>query len=269
MKIVIPAETRAGRSALRCRASFANSPNSASMWLFSPSAPAFADDAAYTEAGAQVFDEATLTDQIAGADVVASVRPLDYGRASRLRRGGVSISFLSPAQDTETIKALRDAGATSLSFDLLPRISRAQSMDALTSKRSSPDARGPGRGDRLPSFFPLFMTAAGTIQRQGAGTRRRRGRVASDRDSQAHRREVSAYDVRPASADGQVHGRHLHHLGSRSPRRLRRLRAGDDEDRAERQREALTPYISGADVVITTAAVPSRGLLLWRAMVKP
>ena len=112
-----------------------------------------------------MFAEAELTEQIAGADVVASVRPLDDGRASRLRRGGVSISFLSPAQDTETIKALRDAGATGLFFDLLPRISRAQSMDALTSQALVAGYRAALVGaDRLPSFFPLFMTAAGTIQ---------------------------------------------------------------------------------------------------------
>ena len=61
---------------------------------------AFADDAAYTEAGAQVFDEAALTEQIAGADVVASVRPLDYGRASRLRRGGVSLSLIHISEPT-------------------------------------------------------------------------------------------------------------------------------------------------------------------------
>jgi len=167
VKIVIPAETRTGEKRVAMMPSVVRKFTQLGFDVAVQSGAgteAFADDAAYTEAGAQVFDEAALTDQIAGADVVASVRPLDYGRASRLRRGGVSISFLSPAQDTETIKALRDAGATGLSFDLLPRISRAQSMDALTSQALVAGYRAALVGaDRLPSFFPLFMTAAGTI----------------------------------------------------------------------------------------------------------
>ena len=71
---------------------------------------------------------------LAEADAVASVRPLEYSHAAEMRAGGVSVSFLSPAADVETVRGLRDAGATGLSFDLLPRISRAQSMDALTSQ---------------------------------------------------------------------------------------------------------------------------------------
>jgi NAD(P) transhydrogenase subunit alpha len=234
---------------------------------------AFADDAAYTEAEAQVFDEAALTEQIAGADVVASVRPLDYGRASRLRRGGVSISFLSPAQDTETIKALRDAGATGLSFDLLPRISRAQSMDALTSQALVAGYRAALVGaDRLPSFFPLFMTAAGTIQPAkvlvlGAGVAGLQAIATAKRIGA----KVSAYDVRPASADEvKSMGATFITLDLEALEGSGGYAREMSEDRADRQREALTPYISDADVVITTAAVPGRQapLLVTRAMVE-
>ena len=276
MKIVIPAETRAGEKRVAMMPSVVRKFTQLGFDVAVQSragAEAFADDAAYTEAGAQVFDEAALTEQIAGADVVASVRPLDYLRASRLRRGGVSISFLSPAQDTETIKALRDAGATGLSFDLLPRISRAQSMDALTSQALVAGYRAALVGaDRLPSFFPLFMTAAGTIQPAkvlvlGAGVAGLQAIATAKRIGA----KVSAYDVRPASADEvKSMGATFITLDLEALEGSGGYAREMSEDRAERQREALTPYISDADVVITTAAVPGRQapLLVTRAMVE-
>ena len=276
MKIVIPAETRAGEKRVAMMPSVVRKFTQLGFDVAVQSGAgreAFADDAAYIEAGAQVFDEAALTDQIAGADVVASVRPLDYGRASRLRRGGVSISFLSPAQDTETIKALRDAGATGLSFDLLPRISRAQSMDALTSQALVAGYRAALVGaDRLPSFFPLFMTAAGTIQPAkvlvlGAGVAGLQAIATAKRIGA----KVSAYDVRPASADEvKSMGATFITLDLEALEGSGGYAREMSEDRADRQREALTPYISNADVVITTAAVPGRQapLLVTRAMVE-
>lgn len=276
MKIVIPAETRAGEKRVAMMPSVVRKFTQLGFDVAVQSgagADAFADDAAFTEAGAQVFDEASLTEQIAGADVVASVRPLDYGRASRLRRGAVSISFLSPAQDTETIKALRDAGATGLSFDLLPRISRAQSMDALTSQALVAGYRAALIGaDRLPSFFPLFMTAAGTIQPAkvlvlGAGVAGLQAIATAKRIGA----KVSAYDVRPASADEvKSMGATFITLDLEALEGSGGYAREMSDDRAERQREALTPYISDADVVITTAAVPGRKapLLVTRAMVE-
>ena len=274
MKIVIPAETQAGEKRVAMMPSVVRKFTQLGFDVAVQSGAgteAFADDATYTEAGAQVFDEAALTDQIAGADVVASVRPLDYGRASRLRRGGVSISFLSPAQDTETIKALRDAGATGLSFDLLPRISRAQSMDALTSQALVAGYRAALVGaDRLPSFFPLFMTAAGTIQPAkvlvlGAGVAGLQAIATAKRIGA----KVSAYDVRPASADEvKSMGATFITLDLEALEGSGGYAREMSEDRAERQ--APTPYISDADVVITTAAVPGRQapLLVTRAMVE-
>ena len=276
MKIVIPAETQAGEKRVAMMPSVVRKFTQLGFDVAVQSgagADAFADDAAFTEAGAQVFDEASLTEQIAGADVVASVRPLDYGRASRLRRGAVSISFLSPAQDTETIKALRDAGATGLSFDLLPRISRAQSMDALTSQALVAGYRAALIGaDRLPSFFPLFMTAAGTIQPAkvlvlGAGVAGLQAIATAKRIGA----KVSAYDVRPASADEvKSMGATFITLDLEALEGSGGYAREMSDDRAERQREALTPYIADADVVITTAAVPGRKapLLVTRAMVE-
>ena len=204
---------------------------------------------------------------------LASVRPLDPALAKSMRAGGVSISFLSPTQDQETIAAISGAGASALSFDLLPRISRAQSMDALTSQALVAGYRAALVGaDRLPSFFPLFMTAAGTIQPAkvlvlGAGVAGLQAIATAKRIGA----KVSAYDVRPASAD------EVKSMGATFiTLELEQLEGSGgyaremSEDRAERQRELLTPYVADADVLITTAAVPGRQapLLVTRSMVE-
>lgn len=276
MKIVVPAETRPGERRVAMMPSVVRKFTQLGFEVAVQSgagAQAFATDDSYIEAGASVFAEADLMDQIGSADVVASVRPLDYGRGSRLRRGAVAISFLSPAQDTDTVKALRDAGATGLSFDLLPRISRAQSMDALTSQALVTGYRAALVGaDRLPSFFPLFMTAAGTIQPAkvlvlGAGVAGLQAIATAKRIGA----KVSAYDVRPASADEvKSMGAAFITLDLEALEGAGGYAREMSEDRAARQRELLTPYIADADVLITTAAVPGRQapLLVTRAMVE-
>jgi NAD(P) transhydrogenase subunit alpha len=236
-------------------------------------ARAFASDDAYRAAGATVIGPEHLSAALADADIVASVRPLEYAQASRLRAGAVAVSFLSPTADVETIRGLRDAGATGLSFDLLPRISRAQSMDALTSQALVTGYRAALVGaDRLPSFFPLFMTAAGTIQPAkvlvlGAGVAGLQAIATAKRLGA----RVSAYDVRPASAD------EVRSMGATFVTlELEQLEGTGGyaremtQDRAERQRELLAPYVAAADVLITTAAIPGREapLLVTRAMVE-
>lgn len=222
---------------------------------------AFGGDSEYEAAGASIVPPEDVDDALADADVIATVRPLDPERGAKLKSGAVAMSFLQPANDTAAIEAIASAGATALSFDLVPRISRAQSMDALTSQALVTGYRAALVGaELLPKFFPLFMTAAGTIPPAkvlvlGAGvaglqaiaTAKRLGAV------------VSAYDVRAASADEvKSMGASFIELD------LEALEAGGgyaremSEDRAARQRELLTPYITESDVLITTAAVPGR-----------
>ncbi|MGB2969932.1 MAG: NAD(P) transhydrogenase subunit alpha, partial [Candidatus Nanopelagicales bacterium] len=222
---------------------------------------AFGGDSEYEAAGASIVAPEDVDDALADADVIATVRPLDPERGAKLKSGAVAMSFLQPANDTAAIEAIASAGATALSFDLVPRISRAQSMDALTSQALVTGYRAALVGaELLPKFFPLFMTAAGTIPPAkvlvlGAGvaglqaiaTAKRLGAV------------VSAYDVRAASADEvKSMGASFIELD------LEALEAGGgyaremSEDRAARQRELLTPYITESDVLITTAAVPGR-----------
>lgn len=222
---------------------------------------AYASDDEYRDAGATVIDTARINDAIATADVVASVRPLEYARASRLRPGGVSVSFLSPGNDVDTLRGLRDAKATGLSFDTLPRISRAQSMDALTSQALVTGYRAALVGaDLLPKFFPLFMTAAGTIQPAkvlvlGAGVAGLQAIATAKRLGA----KVSAYDVRPASADEvKSMGATFITLELEALEGAGGYAREMTEERAQRQRELLTPHIAASDVVITTAAVPGR-----------
>lgn len=222
---------------------------------------AFASDEQLEGAGAHIVQPEHVGTALGRADVVASVRPLEPARASQLRAGAVALSFLQPSTDRENIDAIAETGASALSFDLIPRISRAQSMDALTSQALVTGYRcGLVAASLLPKFFPLFMTAAGTIPPAkvlvlGAGvaglqaiaTARRLGAI------------VSAYDVRAASAD------EVRSMGATFVDLALDVAEGSggyaremSEDRADRQRQALAPHVADSDVVITTAAVPGR-----------
>ena len=117
-------------------------------------------DSAYEEAGATVEEVLELGD----LDVLLHVRPLDPATPARLRRGAITIGLASPSSELPTVRALADAGVTSFALELVPRISRAQSMDALTSQALVAGYRCVLEAAmRLPRFFPLYMTAAGTI----------------------------------------------------------------------------------------------------------
>ena len=215
-----------------------------------------ATDKDYEAAGAKIAVEV-----IKDADVVLSVQPLTSQQASGLKKGAVTISFLSPTTSIENIDALAKAGATAFSMELVPRISRAQSMDALTSQALCAGYKAALIGAELsPRFFPLLMTAAGTVTPAqvlvlGAGvaglqaiaTARRLGAV------------VSAYDVRPSSADEvKSMGATFIELELESLAGAGGYAREMSEDRAKKQQELLTPYIAKSNVVITTAAVPGR-----------
>jgi NAD(P) transhydrogenase subunit alpha len=216
-----------------------------------------ASDDLYRSAGASVVNG----DVLVGADVVLSVQPLNPSQMAILRKGAVTISFLSPTTSTESIDAAAAAGVTAFSLELVPRISRAQSMDALSSQALCAGYRAALVGAELsPRFFPLLMTAAGTVTPAqvlvlGAGvaglqaiaTARRLGAV------------VSAYDVRPASADEvRSMGATFIQLELEALEGAGGYAREMTEERAAKQRELLTPYIAKSHVVITTAAVPGR-----------
>jgi len=216
-----------------------------------------ASDDAYRAAGAQVV----AGDVLKSADVVLSVTALTPAQIGTLKKGAITISFLSVANQRESIDAAVAAGVTAFSLELVPRISRAQSMDALTSQALCAGYRASLVGAELsPRFFPMLMTAAGTVTPAqvlilGAGvaglqaiaTARRLGAV------------VSAYDVRPSSADEvESMGATFIELELESLEGAGGYAREMTEERAAKQRELLTPYIAKSHVVITTAAVPGR-----------
>lgn len=225
-------------------------------------------DADYAEAGAEVQPE-----PYEGADLVLSVTPLDRAVVRRLRPGASTISFLPTHEAADLVTDMRDCGVTSFAMELVPRISRAQSMDALSSQalvagyRSAIVAAG-----LLRRFFPLNMTAAGTVQPAqvvvlGAGvaglqaiaTAKRLGAV------------VRAYDVRAAAAEEiRSVGAEAIHLDLETLEGQGGYAREMTEDRAARQMELLAPYVAQADALITTAAVPGRRapLLVTRPMVE-
>lgn len=225
-------------------------------------------DADYESAGARISEDAVTT-----AELVVSVAPLPQDRVGTLADGATTISFLPVNQSHDLVVDLRDSGVTSFAMELVPRISRAQSMDALSSQalvagyRCAIVAAG-----MLRRFFPLNMTAAGTVQPAevvvlGAGvaglqaiaTAKRLGAV------------VRAYDVRAAAAE------EIRSMGAKAIELELATLEGTGgyaremtEDRAARQRELLAPYIGAADALITTAAVPGREapMLVTREMVE-
>ena len=216
-----------------------------------------ATDAEYAAQGAEV----SSGDVISGADVVFSVQPLTPSQMAKVKKGAITISFMSPTTASDSIDAAASAGATAFSMELIPRISRAQSMDALTSQALCAGYKAALVGAELsPRFFPMLMTAAGTITPAqvlvlGAGvaglqaiaTARRLGAV------------VSAYDVRSSSADEvKSMGATFIELELDSLEGAGGYAREMTEERAQKQRDLLKPYIAKSHVIITTAAVPGR-----------
>jgi NAD(P) transhydrogenase subunit alpha len=213
-------------------------------------------DSAYEKAGA------TLGEGLSG-EVVAKVAPPSAEEIGRLARGAVLIGFLQPLTAHDTVRALADAGVTSFAMEAIPRITRAQSMDALSSQATVGGYRAALiAAEHLPRFFPMLTTAAGTVRPAkvlvlGAGvaglqaiaTARRLGAI------------VQAFDVRSAVKE------QIESLGAR----FLELDMGLEEAEAaggyarqltdeeqQRQRELLAEEIGKVDAVISTAAVPGR-----------
>lgn len=271
MRVAVPTEIRTGEKRVALVPDIINKLTRLGLEVSIQSGAglnAQASDADYEAAGATVVKG----DVLKGADVVLSVSPLTPAQIGTLKKGAITISFLSPITATDSIEAALAAGVTAFSLELVPRISRAQSMDALTSQALCAGYRAVIVGAELsPRFFPLLMTAAGTVTPAqvlvlGAGvaglqaiaTARRLGAV------------VSAYDVRPSSADEvKSMGATFINLELESLEGTGGYAREMTEERAAKQRELLTPYIAKSHVLITTAAVPGRAAprLVTQAMV--
>jgi NAD(P) transhydrogenase subunit alpha len=222
-------------------------------------AGALIPDAQYEEAGAQMVDDPSAVFE---ADVVVKVAPPSSEEIGRLRSDGVLIGFLQPLTAGESIRAIAQTGATSFAMEAIPRISRAQSMDALSSQANIGGYKSVLiAATEIGRFFPMLMTAAGTIRPAtvlvlGAGvaglqaiaTARRLGAV------------VQGFDVRAAVKE-QVESLGAHFLEFDLGGDLEGAGGYAKEltpEQQARQQELMAEAIGKVDVVITTAAVPGR-----------
>jgi NAD(P) transhydrogenase subunit alpha len=215
-------------------------------------------DAAYAEKGARLE-----ADALARADVLLKVQPPTADETGRIRERATLIGFLQPYRGPDAIRPLAARQVTAFAMELMPRITRAQSMDALSAMSTVAGYKGALiAASRLPKFFPLLMTAAGTLTPakvfvigagvaglQAIGTSKRLGAV------------VEAYDTRPVVKE-QVEslGAKFVELGletADAEAKTGYAKAQSDEF-YRRQQEAMGRFIAAADAVIPTALVPGK-----------
>jgi H+-translocating NAD(P) transhydrogenase subunit alpha len=227
-------------------------------------------DSAFTQKGAEVHPEV-----FSKADILLKVQAPSLEEISQTKEGATLIGFLSPYTNGAGIKALAEHKITSFAMELMPRITRAQPMDALSAMSTVAGYKAVLLAAvRLPKFFPLLMTAAGTVTParvfvigagvaglQAIGTAKRLGGI------------VEAYDTRPVVKE-QVES-----LGAKFAEVTLDTKDAQDqtgyakaqsEEFYKRQQELMFKYISAADVVITTALVPGQRapVLITEEMVK-
>jgi len=219
---------------------------------------ASSSDAEYEEAGASV---GTQDEILNGAEIVAKVQKPSVEEIGRLPDGSVLIGFLQPLSDPQGIERLAHRGVFGFALESIPRITRAQPMDALSSQATVAGYKAVLlAADRLPRFFPMLMTAAGTVAPAkvlvvGAGvaglqaiaTARRLGAV------------VSGFDVRPVVRE-QVEslGARFLDLGVVGEETSGGYAGELSAEEQRRQQEELERRVTEFDVVITTALIPGR-----------
>lgn len=220
----------------------------------------FFEDAAYKAIGAKV--DTNKSALLSGADIVLKVNPLTPEEVSHMKKGAVSISFMYAATNPELIEASTKQGISAFSVDAIPRISRAQKMDALSSQANLGGYKSVIIGAyHLGKIFPLLMTAAGTIKPakvviMGAGvaglqaiaTAKRLGAI------------VEVSDIRPETKEQvqSLGGKFIEVKGDDSIKIEGGYVKGVSEDFLKKQQEVIAKHISEADLVITTALIPGK-----------
>lgn len=216
-------------------------------------------DDAFREAGARIVQETEAW----GSDILALIAPPSDEEIARLASGAVVVGFMQPLDVPERIARLADRGVTALAMELVPRISRAQKMDALSAMASLAGYKATLiAANRLPRFFPLLTTAAGTVRPAnvtilGAGVAGLQA-IATARRLGAR---VWGYDIREAARE------EVKSLGAQFVELDLEMEDMQDEAgyakalmaaKAEQQVELLVPHLAKSDVVITTALIPGR-----------
>ncbi|TAN29794.1 MAG: Re/Si-specific NAD(P)(+) transhydrogenase subunit alpha [Actinomycetota bacterium] len=262
MKVVIPKETANGERRVAVVPDVVPKLTAAGfeVWVQSGAGvEAHHDDSAYQEAGAKVTND--TAELFKDAKAVLKVQPPTPNEAKIIPSNALLISFLYPGRNPEITSELAAGNVTALALELLPRISRAQSMDALSSQASLSGYKAViMAADRLDKIIPMQMTAAGTLAParvfvMGAGvaglqaiaTARRLGAI------------IEAFDVRAAVKDEiESLGAKFIEIPLESSEGSGGYAAEQSEDYLRRQRELLAQRVAAADIVITTAAVPGR-----------
>jgi proton-translocating NAD(P)+ transhydrogenase subunit alpha len=260
MRIGVPKETAAGEHRVALVPEVVRKLKSKGLDVVVQSgagADALLTDEAFAEAGASLSGDAA---EIWGSDVVVTIAPPDPQQIRGLGGGSVLVGFLAPLTSPQTTRALVDAKATAFAMEAIPRISRAQSMDALSSQSNVAGYRAALLGaEEMGRFYPMLMTAAGTIPPAkvlvlGVGVAGLQAIATAKRLGA----RTTGYDVRPEVAEQvQSLGAQWLDLGLEASGEGGYARELTDEERAQQQ-QALTDAIKGFDVVITTALVPGR-----------
>jgi NAD(P) transhydrogenase subunit alpha len=226
-------------------------------------------DALYEQAGAQLVERDTLFE---GANLVTTVQPLEAAEVSMLVPGTVVAGFMYPHRDVGRVKAMAQGGISALSMELIPRITRAQSMDALSSQATVAGYKAALLAAHLSTrFFPMLTTAAGTIRPakvlvMGVGVAGLQA-IATAKRLGAN---VWAYDVRKAAAEQALSlGAKVIELPISAEGEGGYARELTEEEKRVQQ-EALAKEVASMDAVITTAQIPGRKapILLTKAMVE-
>lgn len=229
-------------------------------------------DEEYRSAGASVA--ANAAEALKGADMVLHINPPTASEVGGMGEGAILVSFMSPLTDLDLVRKMRDGKITGISMEMVPRITRAQSMDALSSQATVAGYKAVlMAADTLPKFLPMFTTAAGTIRPAkalilGAGvaglqaiaTAKRLGAV------------VEAFDVRPAVKE------QIQSLGAKFIEAEDQVTAEGEggyakelsADQHKKELELIGKHIVDADIVITTAQIPGKPapVLITADMVK-
>jgi NAD(P) transhydrogenase subunit alpha len=259
MKVGVPTETEPGERRVALVPEAAGRLVSDSYEVLverSAGEAAYFGDDAYQEAGARLADSV-----FAEADVVVKVQKPNPDEVAAMREGSVLIGFLEPLTDSETTTRLAERGVTAFAMESIPRITRAQSMDALSSQSTVSGYKAVLlAAERLPRFFPMLMTAAGTVTPAkvlvlGAGVAGLQAIATSHRLGAV----VWGYDVRPVVKE-QVEslGASFLDLGVVGEESEAGYARELTPEELQRQQEALEQRIPEFDAVISTALVPGR-----------
>ena len=260
MRIGVPKETAAGEHRVALVPEVVSKLKSKGLDVLvqkGAGADALLSDSAFAEAGAQITEDPS---EVWRSEVVVTIAPPDPPQIRGLGTGSILVGFLAPLTSPETIRALAEANATAFAMEAIPRISRAQSMDALSSQSNVAGYEAALLGAAtLGRFYPMLMTAAGTIPPAkvlvlGVGVAGLQAIATAKRLGA----RTTGYDVRPEVAEQvQSLGAMWLDLGLEASGEGGYARELTEEERA-RQQQALTDAIKGFDVVITTALVPGR-----------